>query len=745
MAEADVAPSFGGELKDAFKPANAWVASGIAWLDDIQQFYRERSTIEKEYSVKLSGLAKRFYEKKAKKSSSLSVGDTPSLTPGSLECASLTTWTTQLQTVESRASEHDRFSAELVSHLADPLKNLSVRYEEIRKRHVEYAAKLERERDSSYAELKKMKGSYDSVCQDVESKRKKVDSAFDYGKSKAQNAYQQQLSEMHNVKNTYLISINVTNKQKEKYYHEYVPDLLDSLQDLSETRVAKLNSLWSHAAQLETNVLTRSTDNLQHLTKEIPRNNPSLDSTMFVRHNGGSWQEPRDMSFEPSPVWHDDDAMVVDEMAKTFLMNIMGRSKSQLAELKRDVDKKKTDVHGLKRIRENVRRGKDKRDEVEIIKAVLNVQDELHQCERKRITAETETWTIESRVGDLTRGAKNHRFKSQTFKIPTNCDLCGERIWGLSAKGFDCLDCAYTCHGKCELKVPATCPGEKTKEEKKKLKIERQEAAHAAHPAANGTPPDGVLEMPALSRSNTMNSLSSGYATSAHRSVSGLPASAKSPPPEETSPERGGTIRAAPSKPNALRKNRVVAPPPTQYVSELQGDDRRRESTSSPKPGEPRGKMVYSYEANGDDEISLEDGKEVVVVEPDDGTGWTRVRSGALEGLVPTAYVEELPSGPIAVDRPVSTYSSSSTSLAGSSTALGKKKQGPAVAPKKGAKKLNYVEALYDYEARTESEWSMMEGDRFILINKDAGDGWADVERGGITKSVPANYIQNAS
>ena len=61
------------------------VSNGIAWLDDIQQFYRERSTIEKEYSAKLNALAKRYFEKKAKKASSLSVGDTPTLTPGSLE------------------------------------------------------------------------------------------------------------------------------------------------------------------------------------------------------------------------------------------------------------------------------------------------------------------------------------------------------------------------------------------------------------------------------------------------------------------------------------------------------------------------------------------------------------------------------------------------------------------------------------------------------------------------------------
>ena len=61
------------------------MGNGIAWLDDIQQFYRERSVIEKEYSAKLSALAKKYYEKKAKKSGTISVGDTPAMTPGSLE------------------------------------------------------------------------------------------------------------------------------------------------------------------------------------------------------------------------------------------------------------------------------------------------------------------------------------------------------------------------------------------------------------------------------------------------------------------------------------------------------------------------------------------------------------------------------------------------------------------------------------------------------------------------------------
>ena len=76
-------------------------------------------------------------------------------------------------------------------------------------------------------------------------------------------------------------------------------------------------------------------------------------------------------------------------------------------------------------------------------------------------------------------------------------------------------------------------------------------------------------------------------------------------------------------------------------------------------------------------------------------------------------------------------------------TAPSGKKKGPAVAPKRGAKKLHYVEALYDYTAQSDAEFSISAGDRFVVVNRDSGDGWAEVEKGGQTKSVPANYVQD--
>jgi len=130
--------------------------------------------------------------------------------------------------------------------------------------------------------------------------------------------------------------------------------------------------------------------------------------------------------------------------------------------------------------------------------------------------------------------------------------------------------------------------------------------------------------------------------------------------------------------------------------------------------------------------------------------GWTKIKAGCKEGLVPTAYIElstPTATNPPAINystRPSSAYSNSGSSIANSvapTSGTMSKKKGPAVAPKRGGKKLKYVEALYEYAAQSEVEHNMMEGERFVLVKEDPGDGWVEVEKGGITRSVPANYV----
>jgi hypothetical protein len=49
---------------------------------------------------------------------------------------------------------------------------------------------------------------------------------------------------------------------------------------------------------------------------------------------------------------------------------------------------------------------------------------------------------------------------------------------------------------------------------------------------------------------------------------------------------------------------------------------------------------VYAYTATNPDELSVEPGQSVSLLEPDDGQGWVKVRSPAGGvGLVPASYL----------------------------------------------------------------------------------------------------------
>lgn len=128
-----------------------------------------------------------------------------------------------------------------------------------------------------------------------------------------------------------------------------------SLQDLNECRVTKLNNIWTRSASLETECHQRCTEHLESVISDIKRNLPYLDSNMFVEHNVAAWNEPANFDFEPSMVWHDTDEIVVDEPAQVFLRNMMTKSRRSLDEVKPDWEKKRKEIEILKVRKEEVK------------------------------------------------------------------------------------------------------------------------------------------------------------------------------------------------------------------------------------------------------------------------------------------------------------------------------------------------------------------------------------------------------
>lgn len=71
------------------------------------------------------------------------------------------------------------------------------------------------------------------------------------------------------------------------------------------------------------------------------------------------------------------------------------------------------------------------------------------------------------------------------------------------------------------------------------------------------------------------------------------------------------------------------------------------------------------------------------------------------------------------------------------------KKKGPAVAPKRGAKRVEYMEALYDYTAEEDNELTIRAGDKIVLVQADTdGSGWTEGEVDGRKGLFPTAYAK---
>jgi len=336
-------------------------------------------------------------------------------------------------------------------------------------------------------------------------------------------------------------------------------------------------------------------------------------------------------------------------------------------------------------------------------------------AQNEKVTLETEIHTVFSAVQDIDAGARPHSFKSTNFMSPTTCGFCQKSIWGLAGggKGFICTgiphlhdqtngeECGYTCHAKCQMKAPQDCTGVSLKADAKKAKKKKKGGKDGAD-----NDDDPVTGNGSLRRTSTDSS---------------IPSIATPTSPRPTSVQQTSSVSVG-GKPTATR-HIANAPPPAKYINTpiaLAPNGGATGSTAAKKA-----KVLYKYDATSAEELSVKSGDVINILEPDDGSGWIVAKIGRDEGLVPAAYVEVQSAEPASAA-----------------------KKGPPVAPRRSGKKpeepkkKKTFRAIYDYDANSELEISIREGDLLALVGEDKGDGWTEVEMKGNVGSVPSNYIE---
>lgn len=160
---------------------------------------------------------------------------------------------------------------------------------------------------------------------------------------------------------------------------------------------------------------------------------------------------------------------------------------------------------------------------------------------------------------------------------------------------------------KCEMKIPADCPGVLDKAAKKAFREEKRASMAVNSEVGNGDEHSSG----SISRSNTMTStLSSSHSI---RGNGGLKAVNNKLSRSNSMAGTGSTRRA-------------VAPPPDRHVSASSAEPIRE---SPMEDSAVKGKMLYAYTARGEGEITVEQGKDLIILEPDGMFHFTGISMGS--------------------------------------------------------------------------------------------------------------------
>lgn len=607
--------SIGNELKDSFKPTSKWINNGINWLADIEEFYLERATIEREYAQKLRDLTKRHFEKKAKNSSHLSVGDDPQITPGSLESATVVLWNEVLTQTETIADEKVQFSKEIDSKIITNIGTLRAKSTRIAKQIEAINEYLTSEKNGVEDEVNKAKKNYDALCHVTESARQKHEKV---GGEKYAKRLQEKEVDMNIGKNDYLIKINIANRLKDKYYYQDVPEILDYYQELNESRVGLLNKLLKNASIVERNSLDKVKEKLHNIDATIDQNNPKLDIAMFIKHNTISWKEPQDFYFIPCDMWHDDESLIVKEPELTDLKKRLNSSLATHTKLEEACLASKQRL-------EEASEAKKKDQEALTLKFDAKLGDTLTLLQRfmkddtNRVKNEVAIEIIQNFAGDrdLTYVAPAKEKKSK-FGF----------LRGGSKKG--------------------SSPAEGSNEsDAQSLQTVKSAASHATSVSHSGL--FNLRRNRAQSNASTVaNSIGKGRALYAYDAAGA----------DEVTMTAGSTFDVVDEDDGSgwtmiHLENGQEGLVPTSYIEVFPnvaandtGGSKKKGPSVAPKRGAKRVQYVealYDYEADGDDELTIAAGDKIVLVQDDtDGSGWTEGELNGVKGMFPTSYVKKI-------------------------------------------------------------------------------------------------------
>ncbi|KAL2916688.1 Protein BZZ1 [Polyrhizophydium stewartii] len=451
------------EMQDV-KLVDQQLSLDIAFLADVRDYMRERAEVERDYCRRMEALARKFEARRDKLDSKrgqalAAAGLAAGLAPGAaadvppsadasakapaapvaalgdsaVSLAESSTchaaWDAILNETTQSAKRHAATAETFAGELADKLKVLAAKRDESRKKHLVFAQRLIVEREKTSVEVDKAHQRYDEACDLVESSKAKHDRNQDEkAKDKLKRVWHQEILDMNNAKNIYLLTIESANAAKRKHYLEDIPGLLDDMRDLGRSITTGVKAIWSSYLATQTTIAQVHLSDLRHAQSAVDGIDPSIDSRIYDMCRHKHAPDAFDFEFIPCTLWKDLPGIVTDEYSVVFLRNKLAKFRQMTDEVDLEVSVKAKGISGMESLIKAYTANPQQGDADDVRENVLESRRDLVMLGTQRRRLETQIDTIVRTVGEFPPGSRAHNFKTTSFAIPTTCDFCQQTI-----------------------------------------------------------------------------------------------------------------------------------------------------------------------------------------------------------------------------------------------------------------------------------------------------------------------------
>ncbi|KAL3989415.1 hypothetical protein ACH3XW_27585 [Acanthocheilonema viteae] len=561
---------------------------GIESLEKYGMFLKERAAIEDEYAAKLRALVKKNLGKKKEDEESFKA------------YTFISSFHSILHEVESLAGQHEVIAEGLRKDIHPALLTKCAAFRAARKNHLNELHIINGVLNASIDNMFKFQKNYCKTFKEAEVAHLKYDKAeknMDLSRAdleRAKNNAMQRTQICEDAKQNYAHALQAANQQQHQHYNQLLPQILERLRAVDEERISETKSLMLQGIEAETkvmNIIQRCYDDMRKAAECI---SPLNDSASVVEHYRSGYAHPEPFTFEdfgaPSAIITSEGTSSVDTMKRPTKNGSMVRiNRKPSMGLFRGSNHSRKDGTIDFRSYPPQQRCRRLQHEIE------NIEKEIakNQQSREGAAKMLQVYKDNPKLGNASD------VDSEIVVYTKKCEVLNQRL----AKYKAMLSEAQT-----ELNTPISVVG-----------YVHNRVMISEPPMRPPPPCQSGLSTPSQSSPRQMSTPNT--TVSIHRSSY-----------SEESISSDGSVPIANHK-------KTTSPEPAKKATIVEKSEVYEECDM---PALGTCTALYAFEGGSEGTMAMEEGDEMILLERDEGDGWTRVRHvlSAREGFVPTSYLQ---------------------------------------------------------------------------------------------------------